>query len=157
MSTALNPARPADWPLEEHVKRARNNKAAMCMLVSVEHQFVRYDSASDFEKQTGRVRMPFDRYCSSIDHGGWFVDRSDPERPVSLKFNKEVQDALRPEAREIARQNIINSEAARRLHEARQKEEETRKKNEFETAVQQRLQDIRVSEREKELSSLFSR
>lgn len=106
MSQALNPTRPADWPLEEHVKRARSNKAAMNMLVAVESAFARYESASDFEKQSGRVRMPHDRYYRGIDHGGWFIDRSDPEHPVSLKFNEEVQDALRPEAREIAIRNI---------------------------------------------------
>lgn len=149
--------RPAELPLEEHVRRARSNNAAMNMLVAVESAFVRYESASEFEIRAGRVRMPHDRYYRGIDHGGWFVDRSDPEHPVSLKFNEEVQDALRPEARDIAKQRLIDSDAKRRLHEIKQKAEEQRKKEEHEMAVQNRMREIQVSQRENELSSLFSR
>ena len=113
----LNPpepvVKPADLPLEYHVNKARNNKAAMNMLVAIEGASLRYEMASDFERQTSRVLMnvPFSsRYSRNVDHGGWFVDRSDPEHPVSLKFTEEVQDALRQEARDIVKLRLREQE-----------------------------------------------
>lgn len=142
--------RPADLPLEEHVRRARSNNAAMNSLVQKESVLLQSD-------MFGRFHGHYVGKYVGVDHGGWFVDRSDPEHPVSLKFNEEVQDALRPEAREIAKQRLIDNEAKRRLHETKQKEEERRKSEEREAAVQNRIREIQVSQRENELSSLFLR
>jgi hypothetical protein len=147
-----------DLPLEHHVNKARNNTAAMGMLIAIESNVLRYEMASDFERQQSRVlsAVPYSRYSRNVDHGGWFVDRSDPERPVSLLFTEAVQDALRPEAHEIARQLMIDLEAKRRIQEATQKDEDNKKKEEFEKAIRERL-DMRLAERERELSSLFPR